>query len=261
MATKKQIPTLAGEMVKNQEGLNVLSEQDAQDAILDTPSFLALACEAWKNRNVSLSPVLLQVAQTDEEQLNDWHRFNSEVLGLADMEPFNPTLPKPASGFGWMIVIRKGLTLNKVLEIMRAKMTVWISFDEDLDKGVPANDRTADNDYAIRIRDRIEADEELKSLSANEIGRKKITGITLLERLVLELFYFWKAGPQADIDKAHLDVKNVTLCTGSRDSDGDVPSVDWDPGDRRVRICWYRPDGSDDDGRARAVQLLEPSHL
>jgi len=60
----------------------------------------------------------------------------------------------------------------------------------------------------------------LKNLSANDLGRRNIAGITLEERLVYELKYFEETGN-------HLDIKNWTLCAGSCYSDGFVPGVYW----------------------------------
>jgi len=49
MATREQLPVLAGELVKQQSGFNALSTKNAQAAILDMPAFIACACEAWTN--------------------------------------------------------------------------------------------------------------------------------------------------------------------------------------------------------------------
>jgi len=180
------------------------------------------------------------------DQLGEYCRFYSEVFGFTDVESLNPALPAETPGFNWLVVIRKGLTMNKVLEVMRTKFKVYSYIGDDLDSGVPKNERTADKDYTVIIRDRVEADEENKNLSANQIEEKKIQGMTLLERLVLELFYFWKTGE-------HLDIKNVTLCSGSRDSGGFVPYVGWNSVRGGVYIDWCRADSSDDDLRARAA--------
>jgi hypothetical protein len=59
MATREQIPALAGELVKHQAGFSALSTADAQAAILDIPAFIARACEAWANRAV------VQVQETE----------------------------------------------------------------------------------------------------------------------------------------------------------------------------------------------------
>lgn len=52
MATKEEIPTLAGEAVKHQSGFEALSTENAQAAILNMPAFIACACEAWTNRTM-----------------------------------------------------------------------------------------------------------------------------------------------------------------------------------------------------------------
>lgn len=249
MATKEQIPTLAGEMVKNQGGFKALSTDDAQSAILDMPAFISCACLAWKNRNMPSQNVVAEIAnpiQTEEEQLSEWQRFYAEVFGDNDVRSINPDMPPEKEGFNWLIVIRKGLTMNEVLKVMRTKFTVSCRIGDNLDEGVPVNDRIADKDYVIRIRDRTEADEELKSRSAYFLLKENILTLTLLERLVLDLFYFWKNGE-------HLDIENLTLCAGSRYSDGDVPNVCWSLGARKVCIDWCNPVNSYDLLRARAA--------
>ena len=72
-------------------------------------------------------------------------------------------------------------------------------------------------------------------------------GITLEERLLLEIEYFKKTGK-------HLDVENWTLCSGSRYQDGYVPSAYWD-GDE-FGVDWYGSDGRFACGRARSAVFL-----
>ncbi|MEK7192228.1 MAG: hypothetical protein AAB646_01805 [Patescibacteria group bacterium] len=91
--------------------------------------------------------------------------------------------------------------------------------------------RKADQDYAIWVRDRVEADEELKNKSADDLKASGTNCIILEERLMLEFFYYWK-------NKSHLDIQNVTLCAGSRYSDGGVPEVRWDSDDGEVCVRW-----------------------
>lgn len=38
---------------------------------------------------------------------------------------------------------------------------------------------------------------------------------------------------------------------GSRDSDGNVPNVHWNPDNRKVNVNWYDPDNSNQDGGVR----------
>ena len=95
----------------------------------------------------------------------------------------------------------------------------------------------------------MEADESNKNLSANQLAKRNHKGITLLERLLLEMGYFLATGK-------HLDEKNVTLCTGSRDSVGGVPYVYWNSDDRKVYVRWYHPGDSDGGLRSRSAVSL-----
>jgi hypothetical protein len=61
----------------------------------------------------------------------------------------------------------------------------------------------------------------MEDLSADRIIRgEPVKVATLHERLIHELDYFLETGN-------HLDLRNRTLCSGSRHSDGTVPYVRW----------------------------------
>ena len=155
-------------------------------------------------------------------------------------------IPDQQLGFDRLIVVPKGLTMNQMVKIMRTKFDMWL-YTDDLDKAIIKNDRSNDKSaYAIRVSDRVEADEEYKNLSAKQIAEQGVDGITVLERLLYELMYFTETGK-------HLDVDNYTLCTGSRDADGSVPDVYWSPDYRKVSVYWCSPDDSADRLRTRAV--------
>ena len=86
--------------------------------------------------------------------------------------------------------------------------------------------------HIARFRANWEADEDLANLSANQIAEKNINTACLTERLILGDFLFWKF-------KKHLDMNNITLCAGSRYSDGSVPDVSWSGGG--LEVNWYSP--------------------
>lgn len=180
-----------------------------------------------------------------DSKIRKWREFYQDVFGWAkDFSDLQ--IPPERNGFGWLIIVAEGLTPSQVFNKCNERMKTW-AWADDLDKAVPKNDREAKTDYAVWVRDRVEADEELKGLSANQLADKGILGITLLERLILERFYFWKSRGK------HLDLKNVTLCSGSRDSDGGVPSVYW-YSNALLRVNWCHPDCQRDDHlRTRAV--------
>ncbi|MBP6858264.1 MAG: hypothetical protein KBC33_00315 [Candidatus Pacebacteria bacterium] len=148
----------------------------------------------------------------------------------------------------WVVPVFKGATPNKVVKALRDIGVDVYLYKDDLDKDVPTNDRdpVKDGDYRVKFLKTIEADPGLAEKSADMLAEEKIKGITLLERLLLELGYFLATGN-------HLDIENVTLCSGSRCSDGSVPHVSWSTDYRKVCVDW---DNSSDSGpllRARAV--------
>jgi len=150
----------------------------------------------------------------------------------------------------WTLLVVKGVTCNKVVSVMKRLGVNFYLYTEDLDKNVTVNDRDPESgSYIIGFKRTVEADEVNKNLSANELSKRSHKGITLLERLLLELGYFLAAG-------GHLDINNWTLCSGSRYSGGHVPSVRWDSDYRRVRVYWYSPGLADGYLRSRSAVSL-----
>lgn len=216
-------------------------EQLPPDLTFDRANLL-IGRKRWIGREIAR---ILRGSELPDEVIAEWQAFYRK-LGL-EVDLSGLVLPDYEKGFDRLLVIPKGLTLNRIWAICRERFggKVWSWCGDDLDSNVPINDRSSIDSYAIRVRDRVEADEELKSLSANDLKKKKIPGITLLERLVYELKYFDETGD-------HLDLENWTLCTGSRYSDSDVPDVYWDS-DGGLGVDWAGPGLQYDDLRARAV--------
>lgn len=172
--------------------------------------------------------------------LSDWQNFYSELGIEADFS--NLKIPEKQPGFDRLIIVAKGMTPQLLYDKCKELFPCWKWTDENLNK-IVESERTAKNSaYAIWVRNRVEADEELKNLSADDLKNKNIPGITLEERLIYELKYFKET-------KNHLDVKNITLCAGSRCSDGRVPHVDWFFG--RLELYWSSSVLRDDGLRAR----------
>ena len=144
------------------------------------------------------------------------------------------------------IIVPKGYTIKKALQDCKKLFLILYYWNVNtIDKKI-ISDRTSKKAYSIRVKNVQEADEELKNLSANELKEKGIQGITLLERIVLELDYFKETGK-------HLDIDNWTLCSGSRDADGYVPYAYWS--DSTFRVDWFNPDSRNDSLRSRAVSV------
>ncbi len=180
--------------------------------------------------------------------LRQWQDFYKKHFDLG-FDFSRLSIPEQNPGFDRLIIVARGLTLNQAYDACVKHFPCW-RYTDDLDKAVPDNDRSpASNSYAIWVRNRVEADEELKNLSADQLKDQGILGITLLERLLLELAYW-------DETNKHLDIRNRTLCTGSRHSVGRVPYVHWD--DDRLRVYWYGSQSVSDCLRARAAVPCQP---
>lgn len=138
-------------------------------------------------------------------------------------------VPEMPEGFGPMrlvVVAREVLkwTDNHPLQgtqsALKRRFPCW-QYVVDLDEAIVRNDRDPKNgSCAVWVRDVREADEEFANKSADDLAGENHLGITLIERQLLEIDYFLEHGE-------HLDVQNVTLCTGSRNRGDNVPSAHW----------------------------------
>jgi len=169
--------------------------------------------------------------------VSPWVDFYREVFGIRTVFS-GIKIPEMRDGFDRLLIIAEGMTPQKLYDKCAELFPSWKWTESSLNE-IVISDRVAKSGvygaYAIWVRDRVEADEELKNLSANQLKERNISGITLEERLVYELKYFKETGK-------HLDIQNVTLCSGSRYRDGLVPYVYLDSDDRRVRVDWTFPD-------------------
>lgn len=167
-------------------------------------------------------------------QVKDLELFYKNEFGM-DVDFKRVKIPGGRKGFDRFIIIPKGLTCNKVYSKLKEKFDCASFFYDDFNKALVHNDREATKKpYAIWIRNRVEADEEWQGKSAIYLEKRRIHGITLIESLVWVLLYY-------DETHSHLDVKNITLCSGSRGIRGAVPDVSWHPGSRRLEVHWSGP--------------------
>lgn len=152
--------------------------------------------------------------------LREWSKFYKKFFGIT-LDTRKIKIPGPKEGFNLLIVLAKGLTNSQIYAKCSEHFPCW-KYADNLD--VVTSVRVNDETYAIWVRDRVEADGELKNRSADDLKVGNVNCITLPERLILELCYWSKTGGK------HLDLQNITLCAGSRDWDGDVPGVAWNDG-------------------------------
>ncbi|MFH1859076.1 MAG: hypothetical protein ABIJ80_02335, partial [Patescibacteria group bacterium] len=163
----------------------------------------------------------------------DWQNFYHSLSIDCDLSDIR--IPDDPGGFDRVIIMAQGITPQAVFDLCQKEFKCWKWTDKNLDEIITSDRTTKDSTYAIRIRNSVEADKELKNLSANQLKEQNIPGITLEERLIYEIKFFKETGK-------HLDIKNVTLCSGSRDAGGDVPCVDWLPFFGKMRVYWCYPD-------------------
>ena len=175
-----------------------------------------------------------------------------EALGMsAEYAEFGSKFGQWQTKDEWPVPVLKGATCNKVVVALRRLGVNVYTYVDDLDKNVTVNDRDPDRDgsYAVSVKAIVEADEENKNKSAEMLAEEGHKGMTLLERLLLELAYFLTT-------RKHLDVKNITLCAGSRHSHGCVPKVNWRPDYRKVYVVWSSLGNRYDNLRSRSVFSL-----
>ncbi len=165
-------------------------------------------------------------------QLEMWRKIYCDHFGI-ELGPV--VIRTHRKGFDRLIVVAKGVTTQKAFEVCEKLFPSWKSTNDNLDEAVSINDRMPTvATYAFWVRDRIEADEELKNMSANDLASKASSTETVLERELHEIVYFLETGK-------HLDLVNVSLLAGSRSRLGGVPRAHWGDGKFRVIVLLYDP--------------------
>jgi hypothetical protein len=171
------------------------------------------------------------VKQNTEEQIVAWEKFYSQFFSV-DVKFDRALIPTRIAGSDRLILIPLGLRLNIAFAACQKHFKCWKWMDGDIESKMQESERGPARQATARwFRERVEADEGTQSKSAFDLENEEIQGITLLERIVYELKYWSET-------KKHLDIKSVTLCSGSRYRSGYVPSVDWCSDDDSVRVGW-----------------------
>lgn len=181
-----------------------------------------------------------------QQMLAGWQALYKEIGIVADFSGLR--VPAKKRGFDRLIAIPQGIKIQQVYDVNAQLFGCWKYTSANLDETVTKNDRDPNHDgaYAIWVRERVEADEEWKNKSADQLRERSVPGITLLERLLYELKFFKETG-------RHLDVKNVTLCSGSRCRDGLVPGVYFYEFNGKVYVSRFSPGLADVNLRSREV--------
>jgi hypothetical protein len=136
------------------------------------------------------------------------------------------------------IYVAKGLTCDMVYVAMERhfkKVWKWCSrsIDAQLDMTREAR-KASDGSYLVQVANGVEPDSQYLGKSTNQVDPNGTIGITLLERMLLELMYHEQT-------RQHLDVRGATFCSGSRYLVGRVPGVCLGS-DGYVGVFRYGPD-------------------
>lgn len=202
----------------------------------------------WIKNKTELKKKLREVFSiTDEygEIRGEWEKFYKEHFGW-DVDFSRVIIPVRPEVNWRLLFIAKGMTMNKAFVHGKSLFKSWRN-NEDLDKAIPKNARTASDHYAIWVYNGVEPDEEYLGKSTRQADPDMKIGMTVLERIIFEIKYFSETGN-------HLDIKGVTFCSGSRGSDGRVPDAYWY--DDEFRVGWSGLDYSrSTDGIRSSVTL------
>jgi len=146
-----------------------------------------------------------------------WELVYEKLFGLRQKPNFSgiriPERPVDVGPIRLIVVASEILgwtPLQGLQETLKEHFPCW-QYTQNLDESITTNDRHPKNgSYAIWVKDVREAD-----------AVEDHTGITVLERQLLEADYFFETG-------LHLDQRCTTLCTGSRDACyGNMPLAYW----------------------------------
>ncbi|HOK35230.1 MAG TPA: hypothetical protein PLL80_00060 [Candidatus Pacearchaeota archaeon] len=163
----------------------------------------------------------------------EWQKFYNELFGIK-INFSNISIPERKKGFNRLIIVAQGITPQQIYDKCAEFFFCWKCTYQNLDECVYSERSAKNGSYAVWFRKVIEPDRELRSLSANNLKKRGIVGITLEERLLMELKYFKETGN-------HLDRKYITLCSGSRYSNGAIPGVHWDSVDCELGVGCLSP--------------------
>ena len=143
----------------------------------------------------------------------------------------------------------RNIKTSKLLQLCKDKFPVYSYYsDKELDKQFPIPKILTEREF----QDSVEPDPETLGKSTKEAD-PEMKGITLRERIIMELEYFERTGK-------HLDIKGITFCSGSRNSDGDVPDACLGDGGR-FEVDYVGIGNSDSGYGIRSAVNLLPSYL
>ncbi len=166
--------------------------------------------------------------------LNIWQKYYQQVHNLSvNMKQIRfPNKQRP-NNLNWNVMVAEELgavPLDTLLAACRRQFqNVWAYTAKNvkLHSIITVNDRDPRTigSYAIFCHANHPADVVNADLSADEIRKRGMATMTLLERMILESFIFWSRTKH--LDEITAGVQTATLCSGSRDWQGNVPCCEY----------------------------------
>ena len=152
-------------------------------------------------------------------------QYNQEFLASGTLITFNGCEVKD----GVITIVDDCRKTSELMDECRSLFPTWSYWNnEELDDNFPAPKKPTSRKFAYTQ----EPDEKYRGWSADKLKKKGIECMTFRERIIFELEYFKREGK-------HLDIKYITLCAGSRFSDGSVPYSYLYNGE--FHSYWYNP--------------------
>ncbi len=182
-----------------------------------------------------------------EELVQNWRAFYRDRFEI-EANLTNLRIPAHQAGFDRLIIVAPGMDPERLYHKCRELFLGWKSSDKGLDEIVRSERTGQKGAYTVWFKDSLEADTDLKDLSAEDLKAGGIPVITLEERLLFELKYFLETG-------AHPDPETFTLCAGSRYTDGYVPTVRYRVTCVGMGVHWHDPRARFSGMRARRAIL------
>lgn len=187
-----------------------------------------------EHRYTSERPELEEVIALEQEK---WKKVFSKKgeLDFSNLVVF----PRPV-GHDWAVLTPRRMTNNRLYSAAEQLFPCW-RYVANLDTIGPAQSFTT-----LRWFKKVqEADEDLKSLSAEMLLERGIPCVWLQERIWMEIDRFKETGG------GHLDEVNATLVAGSRYPVGRIPFASWCSG--KFNVVTVDRDDRLPDWRARSA--------
>ena len=167
--------------------------------------------------------------ETNEEYILDWEKFYRDIFRI-NVDLSGIKIPDKVPGFNRLIVVIPEMTMRILFEKCGELFGVWKYYSGEInDDFVQSERKAAKGAYAIWTKDAVGPDEELKNVSKKDFKTKIFNGITLSERLLMELKFHNETGE-------HLDQNSATICSGSNFSSWKIPMVFWNG--EKIAIDW-----------------------